>query len=224
MFNTRVDAYGGSIENRSRLLHETIEAVRAAVGPSFPIGVKLNASDQLEGGLQEQDAFKVVAALDQTSIDLIDISGGTYFPGAKSASDSAGKGPYFIAFAQQARELTAKPLMLTGGFKTCLQAQEVISRGSLDVIGLARSLVLEPALPNKWMADRMPEPNFPRFAAAPEGGVTAWYTMRLTDIGSDADTEVFGDLNKAISAYEARDKERTQIWLEYFGKHVRDRA
>jgi 2,4-dienoyl-CoA reductase-like NADH-dependent reductase (Old Yellow Enzyme family) len=118
LFNKRRDDYGGSIANRMRLLLETIAAVRAAVGPKFPILVKLNSSDQLEGGLDEDDALRVVVALNGTSVDLIDISGGTYFPGAKSASDSAGGGPYFVSFAERARQISDKPLMLTGGFKT----------------------------------------------------------------------------------------------------------
>lgn len=217
LFNKRNDAYGRSITNRMRLLLETIDTVRAAVGADFPVAVKLNASDQLEGGLSEQDALAVVAALDQTSIDLIEISGGTYFPGAKSASDGAGKGAYFVGFAKDARGVTAKPLMLTGGFKTRKQAQEVLVNGIVDVIGLARSLVLEPSLPNLWKAGQRSEPNFPRFSYAPEGGITAWYTMRLTDIATGKVTSEFGDLEDAVKMCEARDKARTEIWRRHFG-------
>jgi len=71
----------------------------------------------LEGGLTNDDALEVVRMLDQTSIDLIDVSGGTYFPGAKSSSDSASDGdPYFIHFASKARDVTKIPIMTTGGF------------------------------------------------------------------------------------------------------------
>ena len=76
-----------------RLLLDVVDAVRRALGPDMPIAVKLNASDQLEGGLSEEDALAVVAALDATGIDLIDISGGTYFPGAQPASEGAARGP-----------------------------------------------------------------------------------------------------------------------------------
>jgi hypothetical protein len=151
-------------------------------------------------------------------VDLIDISGGTYFPGAKSASDSAGRGPYFIEFAKRARTVTRKPLMLTGGFKTRAQAEEAVSSGAVDVIGLARALVLEPALPNLWLANQTPEPVFPRFSDAPEGGITAWYTMRLTDIGADKETDEVGDLEHAIRDYEARDTVRTDIWSRHFNR------
>ncbi len=216
LFNQRSDEYGETIANRMRLLLVSVEAIRAAVGPNFPIAVKLNSSDQLEGGFNEEDALEVVAALDQSSIDLIDISGGTYFPGAKSASDGAGKGPYFIRFARRARAVTTKPLMLTGGFKTCTQAEDAVASGAVDIVGLARALVLEPSLPNLWNADQKPEPVFPRFSDAPEGGITAWYTMRLTEIGADKETQDFGDLGQAIRDYETRDKTRTEIWLRHF--------
>jgi len=216
LFNKRRDEYGGAIANRMRLLLEAIEAVRAAVGANFPIAVKLNSSDQLEGGFAKEDALDVVAALDRSSVDLIDISGGTYFPGAKSAFDGAGKGPYFIEFAKRARPVTAKPLMLTGGFKTRAQAEDAVASGAADMVGLARALVLEPSLSEHWKADQKPEPVFPRFSDAPEGGITAWYTMRLTEIGADKETPDFGDLGPAIRDYEARDKARTEVWLRHF--------
>jgi len=216
LFNKRSDAYGGAIANRMRLLLDVIEAIRAAVGPEFPIAVKLNSSDQLEGGFGQDDALEVVAALDRSSADLIDISGGTYFPDAKAASDGAGRGPYFIEFAKRARAVTAKPLMLTGGFKTRAQAEDAVASGAVDVIGLARALVLEPSLPDLWKSDRKPEPVFPRFSATPEGGITAWYTMRLTEIAADVEAQDFGDLGQAIRDYEARDKARTDVWLRHF--------
>ena len=220
LFNKRDDEYGGAIENRMRLLLETIEAVRAAVGSDFPIALKLNSSDLLEGGFEEEGALAVVAALDSSSIDLIDISGGTYFPGAKSTLDRAGRGPYFIEFAKRARTVTTRPLMLTGGFKTRTQAEDAVASGAVDIVGLARPLVLEPSLPALWKMDQKPEPVFPRFSDAPEGGITAWYTMRLIEIGADKETSVFGDIGLAIRDYEARCKIRTEVWLRHFASDV----
>jgi len=106
--------------------------------------------------------------------------------------------------------------MLTGGFKTRTQADDAVVSGAVDVVGLARALVLEPSLPNMWRANQKPEPVFPRFSEAPEGGITAWYTMRLSEIGADRKTPVFGDLGRAIEDYEARDKTRTEVWLRHF--------
>jgi len=220
LFNKRSDGYGGAIGNRMRLLLEAIEATRIAVGQNFPVAVKLNSSDKLEGGFDEEDALEVVTALERSSVDLIDISGGTYFPGAKSASDGAERGPYFIEFAKHARAVTTKPLMLTGGFKTRMQAVNAVASGAVDMVGLARALVLEPSLPDLWKADQSLEPTFPRFSDAPQGGITAWYTMRLTEIGADRETSFVGDLGQAIRDYEARDQARTEVWLRHFAISV----
>lgn len=116
LFNRRGDAHGGSIGNRMRLLLAVVAAVRAAVSPSLVLSVKLNASDQIAGGLTPDEALQVVAALDLAGIDLIDISGGTYFPGAASSSDRPASGPYFLDFAAAARRLTSVPLMATFAF------------------------------------------------------------------------------------------------------------
>ena len=217
LFNHRTDAYGGSIANRMRLLLEVIAAVRVAVGDHFPIALKLNATDQLEGGLTPEDALDVVEALEDSSIDLLDISGGTYFPGAKSAADGGGRGPYFMGFVRQARQRTTKPIMLTGGFKSRAQVEEALASGAVDVVGLARALVLEPSLPNLWRSGQSRDPQFPRFDESPEGGITAWYTMRLTDIAEGTMTAHTRSLSDAIAAYDERDQARTEIWQRHFG-------
>ena len=209
LFNKREDAYGGSLQNRMRLLLEVIHEVRKAVGPQFPVGIKMNATDQLGGGFAEDE---VIAAVDQMAIDLIDISGSTYFPGAASSSDRASSGPYFLEFAGRAREKTAIPLMVTGGFKTRAQAENAITEGKADLIGLARALVVDPELPSFWLSGQRCEPQFPRFKNPPEGGVTAWYTMQITqnangDAGLSPD-----DLEGVIETYEGRDETRRRIW------------
>lgn len=212
LFNKRTDAYGGALQNRMRLLLEVISAVRKAVGPGYPVGIKLNATDQLEGGLAEDESLEVVAAVDKMGIDLIDISGGTYFPGAASSSDRSGSGPYFLDFARRARAKTSIPLMVTGGFKTLTQAEDAISDGTADVVGLGRALVLDPELPSFWLAGERAEPQFPRFKNPPEGGVTAWYTMQITQIAKGKSALSPGDLDDAIAGYENRDEMRRRIW------------
>jgi len=218
LFNKRTDAYGGCLENRMRLLLETVDTVRRAVGPDFPVGIKLNATDQLEGGFAQDEALAVVAALDGTGIDLIDISGGTYFPGAPSSSDRTGSGPYFLGFAAHARAKTKKPLMVTGGFKTLQQATAAIEDGTADLVGLARALVVDPDVPKKWEMGGVTEPKFPRFDSPPEGGVTAWYTMQITRIANEETALSPTDLAHAIKVYEERDQRRRQAWTAHFAK------
>lgn len=220
LFNKRTDNYGGSAASRMRLLLETVEEVRGAVMPQFVVAVKLNATDQLEGGFEAHESLDVISALDNTGVDLIEISGGTYFPGAKSASDSTGSGPYFIDFASDARKRTTIPLMTTGGFKTKQHAVDAIVNGTVDCVGIARGFALSPDLPERWRSEPPIELEFPRFESAPEGGITAWYTMRLTQVAEDRETEKVSDLDAVRKQYEGRDERRTANWIDRFNDSV----
>lgn len=217
LFNRREDTYGGSIEGRFRIIQEVIDEVRLAVGASFPVGIRINSTDKLVGGLTQDDALHVVGMLDQTTVDLIDVSGGTYFPGAASSSDSpSSSGPYFIEFAKRAKELTSVPIMATGGFETRDQARDAIESGCVDAVSLARAMVLNPALANTWLGEDGGDPEFPVFDAPPRGGVTAWYSMRLTALGEDNESQFDLKPASAVEAYETRDAQRCVKWRERF--------
>ena len=219
LFNYRSDTYGCAVEGRFRIIREVIDAVRQAVGPSYPIGIKINSTDKLKGGLSTGDALEVVRLLDKTSVDLIDVSGGTYFPGAASSSDgTSASGPYFIEFAKQAKRATSIPIVLTGGFETRDQAVKALQDGAADAIGLARAMVLNPSLANTWFSDAGSDPEFPMFDAPPRGGVTAWYSMRLTALGEDAEDTFTMDPQAAMDAYEERDAQRCLFWRERFSQ------
>lgn len=192
LFNHRTDRYGGSIEARAAIIIEIVDAIRAACGPAFAIGIKLNTTDQLDGGLVEDDALVVVDMLDATSIDLIDLSGGTYFPGAASSSDRTTSGPYFADVGRRARARSSVAVMVTGGVKTRAEAAELLATGAADVVGLARTMVLDPDLPNQWLGTAPHDPAFPSFASTVPGGITAWYTQQIArlggvDVASDVD-------------------------------------
>ncbi len=224
LFNHRTDAYGGAVEGRFRIIGEVIDAVRKAVGPTYPIGIKINSTDMLEGGLTKGDALEVVRLLDAKTVDLIDVSGGTYFPGAESSSDGASSsGPYFIDFAKRAKSITSIPIILTGGFETREQAAKAIQDGAADAISLARAMVLNPALANTWLSDAGGDPEFPMFDAPPRGGVTAWYSMRLTALGEDSENAFTMDPKSAMDAYEDRDAQRCITWRERFSHSAKPR-
>lgn len=222
LFNHRSDRYGGTIEARSRLLLDIVRQVRTQVGPEFAIAVKINSSDQLEGGLTEDDALAAISLLGNESVDLIDISGGTYFPGAPSSSDRRTPGPYFVDFAMRAQGVTDVPLMLTGGFKTRGEAADAVSSGAADVVGLARTMALDPGLPAKWCGPTGGDPEFPVFDSPPAGGITAWFTMRLTAISNGTDQDFDLPLGAAIDEYESRDAARAATWKQAF--ETRERA
>lgn len=156
--------------------------------------------------------------LDETSVDLIDISGGTYSPGAASSAEgTSSSDPYFIDFASQAKKITSIPIMLTGGFETRDQATRVLADGSADAISLARAMVLNASLANAWLSDAGGDPEFPTFDAPPRGGVTAWYSMRLTALGEDREGQFVLSPSEALDAYDTRDKQRCETWRNRFG-------
>lgn len=217
LFNHRTDAYGGPVAGRFRIIREVIDEVRQAVGAAYPVGIKINSTDKLVGGLDNDQALEVVRLLEQTSIDLIDVSGGTYFPGAASSSDgTSSSGPYFIDFARRAKEVTSIPIMVTGGFATRDQAVAALQSGSADAVSLARAMALDPALPDRWLNGDGGDPAFPVFEAPPRGGVTAWYSMRLTALGEDEEKRFDLSLAAALEAYETRDAERCEVWRRRF--------
>ena len=146
--NLRTDQWGGSIENRSRLLISIIQEVREVVGAGFPISVKLNSSDFQKGGLTEEESLEVVKALDNEKVDLLEISGGTYEKVAfflmneEDVKESTKKREaYFIDFAKKVRAVSNVPLMITGGFRSYDFCNEVLKNGELDLIGMGRPFV-----------------------------------------------------------------------------------
>jgi 2,4-dienoyl-CoA reductase-like NADH-dependent reductase (Old Yellow Enzyme family) len=160
--NRRDDAWGGDAARRMRFLLETVRAVRARVGPRFPISVKLNSADFQRGGMEMTDSMAVAAALAEAGIDLLEISGGTYEhpvmmegsePGAPMRESTRAREAYFIEYARRVRGVTgALPLMVTGGFRTAAGMAAAVAEGAADLIGLARPLTLEPDLPRGILA------------------------------------------------------------------------
>lgn len=92
------------------------------------------------------------------------------------------------------------------------QAIDAITSGSADMVSLARALVLNPRLAEVWLNDKGEDPVFPIFDSPPHGGVTAWYTMRLTALGEDRESEFDLDPQSAIELYEERDEQRSILW------------
>jgi 2,4-dienoyl-CoA reductase-like NADH-dependent reductase (Old Yellow Enzyme family) len=151
--NRRSDAWGGSLENRARILLRVIDRVRERVSPKFALGVKLNAGDFVKGGLMPEEVAQVMRWLDQRALDFIEISGGTFerpasFGDGLRQSTKAREG-YFLELAAAARSATSIPLIVTGGFRSKRAMQDALVSGACDLVGLARPLAVEPDLPRR---------------------------------------------------------------------------
>lgn len=146
--NRRADAYGGSLEYRARFLVEVVDAVRARVGAAFPLFVKLNSSDGVEGGLTEDDSIAAARLLADAGATAIEVSGNWR---ACRTRDFAGE-PFFAAYAVRLAHEAGIPVILTGGNRS-VDAMERLAREGVDGFGLCRPLICEPDLPNRWKAD-----------------------------------------------------------------------
>jgi 2,4-dienoyl-CoA reductase-like NADH-dependent reductase (Old Yellow Enzyme family) len=170
LVNRRTDQWGGSLENRMRLLLEIARATRAAVGPEYPIAVKLNSADFQRGGFSEEESMQVVQALAAEGVDLLEISGGNYEnpmmvkrgevkPSGREST--VAREAYFLDYAEKVREVSTIPLMLTGGLRTASVMAALVASGKVDCIGLARPLALDPDFSKKILSGEV--------AVAPHG-------------------------------------------------------
>ena len=168
--NQRDDQWGGSLENRARMLMETVKAVRAAVGKEFPVSVKLNSADFQRGGFDFAESLQVAKWLQQASVDIIEISGGNYEQ--PKLMDMEGLEPveeqnvpqstmereaYFVDFAKAMRKELTIPLMVTGGFRSRAAMEHALESGSADLIGLGRPLCYMPDGPNALLTGGLAE-------------------------------------------------------------------
>jgi 2,4-dienoyl-CoA reductase-like NADH-dependent reductase (Old Yellow Enzyme family) len=163
--NHRQDEWGGSLENRARLLLETVRAVRAEVGPDFPVSVKLNSADFQKGGFDLPDCVRVAEWLAAEQVDLLEVSGGTYeqpklfgYAGRSATAAEPARAStrrreaYFLEYAREIRGKIRTPMMVTGGFRSRAAMAEALAQDELDLVGLARPLCVEPDLPGRLAA------------------------------------------------------------------------
>ncbi len=140
--NRRTDAYGGSFENRARLLLETVRAVRDAVPDRTPLVVRLSATDWVEEGWTDDDSVRLAGLLKDADVDLVDVSTG----GNALADIPVGPG-YQVPFARRIRQEAGIAAGAVGMITEPKQAEDVIADGSADVVLLARELLRNPHWP-----------------------------------------------------------------------------
>jgi 2,4-dienoyl-CoA reductase-like NADH-dependent reductase (Old Yellow Enzyme family) len=151
--NQRTDQYGGSLENRARVLYQVVTSIKEALPSHVAVSVKLNSADFQRGGFDASDALQVVKQLEALNVDLVELSGGSYESPAMQGITKDGRTlereAYFLEFAQDIAQQTTLPLMTTGGITRLAVAEKVINAG-VSMVGLGRALAFSPALPNAW--------------------------------------------------------------------------
>ncbi|MDB4476413.1 NADH:flavin oxidoreductase/NADH oxidase family protein [bacterium] len=163
--NQRDDSYGGELENRARFLLEIVDATREAVGQEFPVAVKLNSADFQKGGFDFDDSLRVAKWLEEHSVDVIEISGGTYeqpkllgMEGLEPeeqqhvAQSTLRREAYFVDFALAMQKQVSIPLMVTGGFRSRAAMEQALDEGGASLIGLGRPLCVQTDGPARLLA------------------------------------------------------------------------
>jgi 2,4-dienoyl-CoA reductase-like NADH-dependent reductase (Old Yellow Enzyme family) len=141
--NQRTDIYGGTLENRARMLIEIVEGIRAEVGEGMPIMVRFSATDYVEGGWDEEQTSTVAAWCAQAGADLFDISTGGLVTGVKIPT-----GPgYQVPIAEFVADRVDEPVAVVGQITTGAQAEDILQRGNVDVIMIGRAELRDPMWP-----------------------------------------------------------------------------
>ena len=171
--NQRHDQWGGSLENRARLLLASVSRVRATVGPNIPISVKLNSADFQRGGFDFDESLQVAKWLEQASVDLIEISGGTYeqprllnLDGMEPveeqsvAASTRAREAYFVDFTEAMHKEVSIPLMVTGGLRRLDAMKLALESGAADMIGIGRPMCVMTDAPAQLLAGIKELPRF----------------------------------------------------------------
>jgi 2,4-dienoyl-CoA reductase-like NADH-dependent reductase (Old Yellow Enzyme family) len=162
--NRRSDRWGGTLENRARLLLEVVSAVRQAVSPSFCVAVKLNSADFQRGGFDADDARQVIQWLNDQPIDLLELSGGSYEAPAMQGEARDGRTlareAYFLEMAGELASVARMPVMVTGGIRRLAIVEQVLDSG-IAMAGIGTALALEPQLVKHWRTGQNSHPQLP---------------------------------------------------------------
>jgi 2,4-dienoyl-CoA reductase-like NADH-dependent reductase (Old Yellow Enzyme family) len=165
--NHRTDAYGGSVENRTRIVKEIVTQARDKVG-DFPIIIKMNCDDHLVGGIDLSSFPELAAEVERTGVDAIEVSGGMWdclvrteeelgfppvlLPEAHTRIADPAKQSYHLKSTEGLS--LGVPVILVGGHKNVEAMEKIMRDGKVEFLSLCRPLIAEPGLPNRWLEGR----------------------------------------------------------------------
>ncbi len=147
--NRRTDEWGGPLENRARVVVETIRGIRSLLGPGFPVIVKLNSMDFMDGGLTVEESARAAALLERAGVDGIEVSGGmaeagrgSIWPGLRKPDDEG----YFVEAAARIKAAVKVPVFGLGGVRTLKVAEKMVADGRVDIVSMSRPFIRDPYL------------------------------------------------------------------------------
>ena len=138
--NHRTDQYGGSFENRVRLLYEVVEAVRARIPDGTPLFVRISATDYVEGGWDLEQSIELAAGLATRGVDLVDVSSGGNVHGVRITLEPGYQVPFAARIRREAGVMTSAVGLIT----EAAQAERILENGDADAVMLARAMLRNP--------------------------------------------------------------------------------
>ena len=160
--NLREDEYGGSLENRSRFVTEVYRNVRDRVGDDYPVMIKMNCADNMDGGLEIEDGAYIAKRLSDAGMDAIEVSSGNSASGIKSGPlrmkiNKPEKEAWNMKLAGKIKAVVKCPVMVVGGFRSYEVCERAVTQDGIDYITMSRPLIREPGLAARWeQGDRTP--------------------------------------------------------------------
>ena len=154
--NTRVDAYGGSLENRMRFGLEIVAAIRRCVGPDYPLIVRMDNNDFMEGGMAREELEIYAQALVAEGVDALCIKGGWHESRVPQLTPNVPRGMYGY-LARNVKRKVAVPVIASHRINDPEIARELIGEGFCDMVAMGRSLIADPFLPEKARTGREAE-------------------------------------------------------------------
>lgn len=153
-FNKRDDEYGGSLKNRVRFAREVLAAVREAVGPGFPIELRMSGAELFDGGYDVDEGCRIAHALEDL-VGIIHVSAGSYQFGFSVTHPSMFREHGCnVYLAEQIKKHVDVPVATIGGLSDPRQMEDILASGKADLVVMGRALLADPDIPNKVMANR----------------------------------------------------------------------
>ena len=185
LVNKRTDKWGGNLENRTRIIFETISRIREKCGVNFLLGMKINSADFQKGGFSSEECTEILQILDKNEyLDFVEISGGTLeepeMQKIEKESTKLREG-FFIEFAERSMKMLTKlPLMVTGGLRSLEGMNRAISKG-ISLCGVGRPFCVQPLWPKDMLAGELDA--LYEYKVGYSAGVQ-WHVMQLQRIGN----------------------------------------
>ncbi len=152
--NHRKDDYGGSVENRAKLIIEILEGIRSKLGSKIALSVRISGNEYVDGGLKPSDYEEIIPMFERAGMDMLNVSAGVYesmemiIPGP-----DIGETPY-VGIAAELKQYTTVPVCAVGSILSLSAAESIISSGKADLVAIGRAQVADPKLVNKSLADQ----------------------------------------------------------------------